>query len=40
MRNKEPLLLLKGMVKSAPPPRDFKGAIMQKLKETGGLECG
>lgn len=39
MRNKQPLLVLKNLVKSAPPARDFKGAIMQKAAETGNVPC-
>ena len=35
MRNKQSLALLKAMVNSAAPARDFKAAILQKAKETG-----
>lgn len=35
MRNKQPLVMLKSMLKSAPPPRDFKGAVLKKAQETG-----
>ena len=35
MRNKQSLAMLKAMVSSMAPARDFKAAIMQKAKETG-----
>ncbi|GAX74704.1 hypothetical protein CEUSTIGMA_g2152.t1 [Chlamydomonas eustigma] len=35
MREKQSLALLKAMVNSAPPARDFKAAIMKKAGETG-----
>ena len=40
MRNKQSLALLKAMVSSMAPARDFKAAIMQKAKETGETENG
>ena len=40
MRNKQSLALLKAMVSSMAPARDFKAAIMQKAKETGEAKSG
>jgi hypothetical protein len=37
MRKTEPLVALKGMVDRAEPARDFRGAILKKLQETGAL---
>ena len=38
MREKQPLALLKAMVSSAKPARDFKAAILKRAAETGWCE--
>lgn len=35
MREKVPLIMLKSMIKAAPAPRDFKGAISKRASDTG-----
>jgi hypothetical protein len=37
MREKQSLALLKAMVNSAPPARDFKAAIVKKAGDTGKI---
>jgi hypothetical protein len=36
MRNRQPLLALQQGAKGAAPARDFKGALVRKMQETGG----
>jgi hypothetical protein len=40
MREKVPLATLMGLAKKAAPPRDFKGALVKRIADTGAHAAG